>query len=253
MKKIILGILLGIVVLLLMLVAMAPASTILPMLKSALPQQVKALQFGQVDGSIWSPSINNVSYQNFSLKKVDIELNPLSLFIGKLKGDISIQDPKLHWQSQLSVDQKQVAVKAASYQLQASQFDPLMKFPVKGLAGELSGSLKQFILTPQNKTIQALDGEGTWQNAVIYYLEQRLALGDLNYQLTTNEQGDAIVQIMENRGLLDLKGNLRLSQSKEYFLELSTQQTLPAELEQWIKRLAQLQNNRYHIKWNGRL
>lgn len=231
---------------------MAPAKTVLPMVTNSLPDHLKSIQFGQIEGSIWSPRMSSLSYKNIHLNNLRADISPLKLLLAEVDADISVDDPSLKLEGKLLASKSSIKTGSLSIDIKADRLNPFMQFPVKGLRGTMTGLIEQAAFDA-NGQWQQINGRGSWQQASIDYLEQSLDLGDFDFEINTSNENNLIVSIIDNQGVLDLKGQFVLEPSKTYQLDVSTQQQLPEHLERWISRLGKLENNRYRIKWSGQL
>lgn len=252
MKKILLGVLLSIVILLIFIITMTPASVIISMIQERLPDKFKAVQLYGVEGSIWSPSISSLEYRKTRIQNIQASINPFNLFLGDLKSTVSVKDPAIKLLTQISANEKNLQLTGVTYHVSAEFFDPFMEFPVKSLAGDISGDFENLVFK-SNGEWQQVNGNGNWLNAAIAYLDQNLLLGHFEYQVKTSETNELVIEILKNEGPLDLKGNLTLTPSRQYRLDVTTAKSLPNKLNSWISKLARLENDRYRIQWKGTL
>lgn len=252
MKKKVLGAFLCLVVLLVIIIAMAPAKTIWPFVADKLPKKIQAVQIGNISGSIWSPQIDKIAYQGHLLENISADVSIWNLLLGKLNSQISINDPTLKVQGDLSAGKTSINLQQTNFELDAQRLDPLMQFPVKSLSGTITGTIEQADFQA-NGNWETITGVGSWQNAAIGYLEESLELGNFNFELNTDENKQLVLIILDNDGVLDLAGTLTITRNKTYQIDVTTQQNLPPQIERWVKGFGRLQNNRYEIQWNGKL
>ncbi|WP_251358894.1 type II secretion system protein N [Kangiella sp. TOML190] len=255
MKKIILGSLLGMVVLLVFIAVLAPAKTIVPMLTKQLPASIKPIHISGIEGSIWSPKFASLAVKGYQLERVSLALNPFSLLSGSLNTQLQVQDPSLQLTAQLNANQQSLLITDSDFSLDASRLDPLMRFPVKGLAGEIEGQIEVFQLAA-NQLIEQAQGKGVWRDAMLYYLEQSLQLGDIRFELSSDQDPQnptLILTIVDNQGMLDLKGDFKLSSQGAYKLDLSMSEELPEQIKSGVQNFAKLVDGRYRIQWQGQL
>ncbi len=251
MKKKLFGILLSIVVLIVFLLVLAPARTIVPIVKSYLPPNLQSLQFGEISGSIWSPKFAAISYKQLTIQNVAIDISPFSLLAGSLSLHLSADDENLKLEGELDAQTEKVIIENLAYRLNAQLLDPFMKFPVKGVNGTIVGDIKVADFSPKDSWSN-VQGNGDWLNANIEYLNNNLPLGDFKFQIATDANNNLVIEITENKGLLDIEGQLSLTPARDYKLNLTTSSSLPADLDNWIKKIARINNGRYEIVWNGK-
>ncbi len=252
MFKKILGVLLSLLVLLFIIVAMAPAKTILSFLQEKLPSKFQSVQFYQVEGSIWSPKIEKVTYKEHQVNNVALDLELFGLIAGKLVTAFNVNDPSLNLNGSLTIDGKEIVLQGLNGVIESRRLNPFMEFPVKGLTGELKVDISKARFQ-QNGVWQYIQGSGVWNDAKVYYFNNELVLGDIEFGITTDEANNINLQIIENKGAMDLQGQFQLTPEKNYHLDFTTSQQLPDNISTWVKRLGKLENNRYRVIWKGKL
>ncbi len=252
MKKKILGVMLSVLVLLVIVIAMAPAKTIWPIVTSKLPAKFQAIQSGEISGSIWNPHFKQIAYQNTAVNNVTADISVMSLIFAELKAGVVVEDPTLKLNGNLVATDKNLKVTELNFTIDAKRLDAHMEFPIKGLNGVISGLIDSAFFTSTGEWL-SVDGLGSWDNAIINYLDESLDLGNFNFLIKTDKENNLLLVVSDNQGVLDLKGEIKFTPSKNYLIDVTTQQNLPSELETWIKSFGKKQNDRYRIQWNGKL
>lgn len=247
MKKWVLGSIIGVTVLLIFLVAMAPARIILPWAINDLQQ----VTLNQPSGTLWDASLKSITYQGRSIEDVSIKTSFFNLLVGNLSSHIRVNDNGLSLDGNIILNSQNMAVHNARYQLDASSVLDWIQLPITELSGRFIGEIDTVELA--SNELKALEASGYWQNAVIGYPNSVLELGDIHFTIERTDNGRALLTITENPGMLDLKGTLEVGFDKQYQLDVSTQTDVPSNIKQWLTQLGRTENNRILIKWNGRL
>lgn len=247
MKKLILSSIIGFLLLLIFVFAMAPARIVLPWFTQGLPQ----LSLNQPSGSIWNATLDSISFQGRSIHNISAQTGFWSLLLGNIHSEIQIDDQQLFIDGSVQLNSQQVSINNTDYELDAGTILDWFRLPITELSGRFAGEINEFELVP-NEIIK-LDARGVWQQAVVGYPNSVLELGDIHFTIQRNDNGRALLTITDNPGMLDLKGTLEVGFDKQYQLNLSTQTELPANIKQWLTQLGRVENNRVIIKWNGRL
>ncbi|WP_018623963.1 type II secretion system protein N [Kangiella aquimarina] len=247
MKKLILSFIIGFLLLLIFVLAMAPARIVLPWFTQGLPQ----LSLNQPSGSIWNATLDSISFQGRSIHNISAQTGFWSLLLGNIHSEIQIDDQQLFIDGSVQLNSKQVSINKTDYELDAGAILDWVRLPITELSGRFAGEINELELAP-NEIIK-LDARGVWQNAVVGYPNSVLELGDIHFTIERTDEGRALLTITENPGMLDLEGTLEVGFDKQYQLNLSTQTDTPAHIKQWLTQLGRIENNRVIIKWNGRL
>ncbi len=247
MKKLILILIFGFLLLLGFVLALAPARIVLPWFTQGLPQ----LTINQPSGSIWDASLSSVSFQDKSIYNISAQTSFWSLLFGNIHSDIQVDDQQLFLDGSIQLNSQQISVDNTVYELESGAVLEWVRLPITQLSGRFTGEIRSLELAASE--IKALDADGVWQNAVVGYPNSVLELGDIHFTIEPTDEGRALLTITENPGMLDLKGTLEVGFDKQYQLNLSTQTDTPAHIKQWLTQLGRIENNRVIIKWNGRL
>ncbi len=247
MKRLVLGLVSGFILLLAFVISLAPANVVLPWFTSGF----STVSLNNPTGTVWNSSLDSVSYQGRSIQKVSIDISFWHLLLGNLSSDIRIDDQNLLLDGAIKLNKQQIAIEDMRYQLEADTILDWVKLPITELSGRFIGEVMSITVNPNE--LKALDAHGYWQNAVIGYPNSTLELGDIHFTVTRTDNGRALLTITENPGMLDLKGTLEVGFDKQYQLNVSTQTDVPSHIKQWLTQLGRVENNRILIKWNGRL
>lgn len=251
LKKILIGVV-SLVILIAFMLAFAPAKTLINYAKNQFPQQLNAINFTGVSGSIWNTHVQRITVKDFSLDNLKLKTSVLNLVSGRLKTTISIQDPNLQLQGVVKADQQTLEANDLNVTLNPKMLDPMMQFPIVGLSGTMQASLKKAVI--KNNWPENLDGTVNWKGSLIRYLDRETELGDFRLKLFS-QNGELHLNIIENNGPLDIQGFIKILPNKTYYLDISTVQQSAShdEILTFIKRFAKPENGRYQIRWQGPL
>lgn len=247
MKKLVLGLISGFILLLVFVISLAPASVVLPWFTSGFSM----VSLNNPTGTVWDSSLDSVSYQGRSIHNISADTSFWHLLLGNVSSDIRVDDQNLLLDGAIELNRQQIAIKDMRYQLEATSVLDWFKLPISELSGRFIGQVRSIAVNP-NELI-ALDAHGYWQNAVIGYPNSILELGDIHFTVTRTDNGRALLTVTENPGMLDLKGILEVGFDKQYQLNVSTRTDVPPHIKQWLTQLGRIEKNRIFIKWNGRL
>jgi len=249
MKRIILWSCVSFVLLIAILLSLAPAKTILPWFTDSIPE----LHLTNVEGSVWSTSIDTVSFKNATLNNIKLSTNPLGLLLGNLNSTLGINDQNIQLDTELSLSNNDYQINNADFEINTAYIPSVIRLPIEGLEGMVSGTVETLQMT--NKSFVTVDGAGQWKDAVIAYPNNDLNLGDVSFQLEKAEVDDKTIRlvVVENEGVLDLKGDIELSLNKHVSMSLNTTTDLPQNLKSWVTRWGRQDGNRIHLEWRGQL
>lgn len=249
MKKIFLWSFAGLVLLIVILLSLAPARTILPWFTDSMPK----LRLVNIQGSIWSTSIDTVGYKNLSLNNIKLSTNPLGFIAGSLNSSLDIDDQNIKLVTDLAVANNDYQLDNATFEINTTYIPAVVRLPIEGLEGMVSGTVETLQMT--NKSFVAVDGAGQWKDAVIAYPNNDFKLGDVTFQLEKSSIDDKTIRliVVQNKGVLDLKGYIDLSLDKRVSMNLNTTSDLPQNLKSWVSRWGRQDGNRIHLEWRGQL
>ncbi|MCW9029751.1 MAG: type II secretion system protein N [Kangiella sp.] len=247
MKKVILGTTLGLLLLIVFLVILAPARVVLPWVTQNLSQ----VAINGPSGTLWNTELQSITVQGQAIEDISIETSFWHLLFGNVSSDIRINDQNVRLEGSVALNSEQVSIENTSYQLEASMLLDWIKMPITELSGRFIGQINTVTLAANE--LHALDVNGRWQSAVVGYPNSVLELGDIYYTIERTDDGRALLTITDNPGMLDLKGTLEVGFDKQYQLNVSTKTDIPSNIKEWLTQLGRTENNRIFIKWNGRL
>lgn len=249
MKKVILGAILALIVFMVLLLALAPAKVATPLISDIVP----GVSFSGVKGSVWSFQAETIHYQKYAINDVTLNTNPLALLMGSLQSDLKVDDENAKLSADLSLGQDNFEFSKVAYDIDVSYIVDNLNTAIEGAKGQLSGTIDTAHI--KNNKLLALQGVGQWNNALIEYPNNNLDLGNIKFELTKATQSDNTLrlQIIENQGVLDLRGYIELSLDKSFTMKLHSSSSLPPNLKSWLTRWGRTQGDRIYLEWRGKL
>lgn len=245
----IVGIILALVFFVSALIMLTPARVVVSWITDDVPQ----LKLSQVEGTVWNTQVNTVQYQQFSLNNVEMSNSFWSLLLGELNSDISVDDEKLRLNGNIVASTGEYQLTNTNFAIDTQAVTAVLRLPIDGLSGQVDGFIEKFTLS--DRVIKDLQGNGEWHNAVIKYPGNNLELGNIRFTLSKSESiGEgAHIDIVDNRGVLDLQGYIEISLDKKFVINLNTTAELPSNLKSWVTRWGKVKNDRIYLEWRGRL
>lgn len=249
MKKIILWSCLGLIVFVVILLSLAPARTIYPWFTDSIPE----LHLDNVQGTIWSTKVDTIRFRNINVDNILLTTNPLGFLVGGLHSTLGVNDKNIKLDSEVALSNNDYQIDNANFEINTTYIAAVMRLPIDGLEGIVSGTVETLHMT--NQSFVAVDGSGQWENAVIVYPNNNLELGDVNFELSKSDADDKTIRlsIVENNGVLDLKGFIDISLDKRVSMNLHTTSDLPQNLKSWVSRWGRTDGNRIYLQWQGQL
>ena len=177
-------------------IALTPASVALEQVK--LPKTIK---LGQVDGTIWSPSISQVNFQGINVHQVNADISPLALLLMSINADVRFGDrlndgPK--GQGNIALSQSEIKASDLTVNMAANEVAPLLPLPIPVEAfGEFQLNITALTLV-DNKCQQA-QGTLTWQRAAVRAMEQDIELGNFSASISCEQDKLALTLAPDNR------------------------------------------------------
>ncbi len=229
MKKLLAGLLLFIAAFAIFLIATVPAGFALQYLPANMP-----LRLAGIDGSIWNGSAARASWQNQPIGRVQWQLSPFPLLLGKLKADVDIAGEGVSAHGRLTASRDQVIV------LNDTTIDAdLAKLPLPPTLMATPGGKAHAIIEHariENRWPTELDADITWQPARL------LAPFELDAGKATLKVSSANNQLngdLRTEGALDAKGKLTLSRNGAFSanIKVAPTQDTPRELRDMLPML----------------
>ncbi|MGI9301160.1 MAG: type II secretion system protein N [Gammaproteobacteria bacterium] len=206
------GIVFGLFVYALALVATAPATLALPYI----PPHVRA--YG-VDGSLWHGNAENVQINAFELGRTDWTLDPLPLIGAKLGANVEVKRSGLQGTGRLTAGRTDVEINDADITADAVLINPYLR----QFAGAIQGifDVKLATLAFDQQKVNVADGNVMWREAQISAPFQ-IPLGEVSATLT--QKGNNVeANISNNGGQLGVKGKIILQPGWRYQIDVQLQ------------------------------
>lgn len=249
MKKIILGALTAFVMFIALLIALVPARVATPFISDIVP----GVNFSGVEGTIWSFEVASVGYRQYRLEQVELDTNPLALLFGSLSSNLRVDDAQVKLAGNLNLANNNLELNDIIFDIDASFIPENLNVAIDGAKGQVSGTID--IAHIANNKLLALDGAGSWRNAIIEYPNNDLELGTINFRLSKRAESTNTFRltVVDNQGVLDLKGFIELSLDKSFTMQIHTSSTLPPNIKSWLMRWGRTQGDRIYLEWRGKL
>ena len=226
MKSLIKGIALGVVAFLVSLVYTAPAH----LSTRYLPPSVS---FSNLGGTLVNGHAEDVRVNNFDLGQVSWTLKPLSLLLGKLTAQISLDRDTLSGNGAVFLTFSRVGVEDAKFSGDAELLSSYLGTYGVRLNGQFDLELESFTATPEGPG----DAQGLllWRDARLTQ-PSPLNLGDV--QVDLSQQEDTAVGILKNNGnTLILDGQVEIRPGWQYLarIKIEPTRTTPKDLRQTLR------------------
>jgi len=210
-----------------------------------------ALQFGPVEGSIWSGTLRNVHTPRLPLGDLHWRLSPLSLLRGRIGVRLQLTGDSGRIEGWLGYGfDGSLTASDLRGDVNLHAFDPLLQ-PVM-LNGTLHIATLDTTFTPGR--ILHLDGEAEWRAARIGGV-QDLALGQVRLEARPKGDGSTI-RIDNQGGDLAVAGRLTLTRDGTWQLDatLQNRDATRQDLQQLLRFLGRPDSaGRYRFRQSGRL
>lgn len=205
---------LGVVAFVISLLIMAPAQLV----SEYLPPDVQATG---LQGTLWQGQASEVQIQGFNLGEVSWDMQPLSLFAGRLQSDVRIDREGMQGQGVIGVGFNSVRVADARLDGSSELLAPYLTGYGVNINGRFEADIRALQFNESGP--QALDGDIVWRDARLVNPTE-LQLGDVNVTLS-QQGGAAIADLKNNGGELRVTGGGRLEQGWEYNARLRAEPT----------------------------
>lgn len=163
-----------------------------------------------LDGTVWSGSINHLQAKGWTLGEVKFNTKILALVTGQLGADISILEGDLKGDFSFSLkDDKNIELEDVSIKTKLSHFEKYI--PFKGI--ELNGNIEtqNLALKLVDSKPKHLSGITRWNDGAVVFNGKSWQLGNFAINWKTNEDGSINGTIMKEKNVLDLQGNINIS------------------------------------------
>lgn len=202
--------LLGLVAYLAFMVLQFPVTTLFGLLT----QRVPSLSLQEVQGSVLQGSARDLRIQGMEFQSLSWQWRPLGLLSGKIRYQVTLEDPSLALTGDLSVNwNRQLAISDLSGHLPLGRIISMFDETSLPLDGILEPNLAILRLSEEGHlrmaqgTVRLVQTQST--------LGQPVALGDFVIELTTGDE--AILGVVnDNGGPLAVTGTLTLTHDNRY-------------------------------------
>jgi len=247
-KKWFLRIIIGIFLLIAGLFITAPADILVKQISS-----IDGLKLQGVTGSLLSGKIQQLYFNNISLKQLTWNLSLLSFLSGKAGSDFTITDPV--FTGDLTIEQSISNITYLS-DINATQSVPVLAEFWRTLKfvkpqGKLDWN-DAAVSLDESKFYDA-DGEIVWNNASISSGNNIISLGTI-YIILETEDDDLLLHISDGDSVLDVQGTLRLGRDLKYQLNIDMSENLPTDINNAVRMVARPnEQGRLAISSSGQL
>lgn len=231
--------------------ATLPATTVY----SLLGDNIKAVKIYGIEGSIWNGRAESVVIpRKPPLQQLHWQLNPFSLLLASISADFNTQfnQQTVIGNVKLSVG-GDITISELKASMAAAEIARLASVPLGEFDGEVFLDIESATLN--DSAIPAINGAIIWQNAKLT-LTETVDLGQLNIRMTPQTNGDLLAKLSNDKGSIDISGDITVSQNKAYSLDvvLTPKNTTSPGITQSLGFFAQRQaNGSYRVKQNGNL
>ena len=209
----------------------APASLI----TEALPENSAKLSLSGFQGKAINGSLKQISMNGITISNVQWDLNVISSLTGTPKALLTVDDPAIKVQSDLTFKHDRhwsVANLNGTLMLQklATAIPALRQIKPSGTA-----QLEQLNIALEETAFTAGNGEIEWQDAELVLNNYRFDLGTMTGELRL--QGDSLLLDYRSDSRLAPTGTITLSPAGDYEMSMEIQPSaLPTEV-QWVTRM----------------
>ena len=202
----------GLLIYLLFLVINLPASFVWSMA----PKDIKrGINVTNIQGSAWSARADNIVIKNFELGKAEWTVNPFTLTLGKLGGNINIRHALGQMQSGYNLSSDQLLVLSdVNSEFSAAILDET--FPPFTLTGSIHSQLESVQI--QGRSLFAATGDLQWRNASITGVAD-VSLGNVSFKASPEAKGTKL-QVTNEGGVIAISGDIRVTANGRYRLNL---------------------------------
>ena len=228
-----------------------PASSVYSLVSD---KQLPVKLYG-IDGSIWNGSADSaVMPRKPPVEDIHWQLNPFALLLARISADFNARfnNQPIIGHIKLSAG-GQLTLSDLKTSMAASEIARLASVPLGEFEGEVFLNIKTASMTEAE--LPVIDGALIWRNAKVT-LTEAVDLGQLNIQFSPQTNGDLLAKLSNDKGSIDISGELTVSQNKAYKMDivLTPKSNTSPSITQSLGFFAQRQaNGSYRIKQNGNL
>lgn len=208
-----------------------------------------------IEGSIWNGSAASaVIPRKPPVEQINWQLNPFALLLASISADFNAQFNEQTVVGHIKLSMAgNVTVSDLKTSMAASEIARLASVPLGEFGGEVFLDIESVSLA--DSTIPVINGTIIWQNAQVT-LTETVDLGQLTIHITPQTNGDLLAKLANDKGSIDISGDVTVSQNKAYILDVvltpksNTSPDILQSLGFFAKRQA---NGSYRVKQNGNL
>ncbi len=185
------------------------------LVENFIPQNSKLFING-VEGSLWSGSINNLEYANWSVEDLIYELNLLPLLMGHLSAIVEINSGDIKGNFGFNFSNKEnITLDDANLEVSLEPLKKYIPFPSIDINGHLL--LRNFTFTLVDNKPELVTGLTSWNDASVNFNGQEWMLGHYVIKWRTDIDKRRIIGTMENpeNNIVQLMGEVTLSHKGE--------------------------------------
>lgn len=208
-----------------------------------------------IEGSLWNGRADSAFIpRRPPVEQIHWQLNPFALLLASVsaKFDARFNEQTVVGHIKLGAGGG-ITVSDLKTSMAAAEIARLASVPLGEFDGEVFLDIASASLT--DSAIPAIDGAVIWQNAKVT-LTETVELGRLTIQITPQTNGDLLAKLSNDKGSIDISGDVIVSQDKAYKLDIvltpknNTSPSITQSLGFFAKRQA---NGSYRVKQNGNL
>jgi hypothetical protein len=204
--------LIGLVSYLLFFVSMLPASHIIGWVSSDSPQV--PFTYSRIKGTLWSGKMEAMTYRNVPIDKLYWDFAPSLLFFGKIGFDIKIKHLGKTLEGTLAIGMgDEYQFEEVNGEISAELIPRVIDLSLVGVGGQVILDLSQVTVKSQNVT-QA-EGKIKWLDSALTQ-PFPLKVGDLQAELTTDQNGQVTAKINDMGGPTGVDGAFSLTQDGKF-------------------------------------
>lgn len=240
-KKFVFWGVMGLLIWLIMVIALMPASFALRLAQPAAP----GLVVRHASGTIWNGSAGSIQFNKLLLPNVQWQISPWRLFTGAVQTDLKFgNDNSMQGQLRLVARSNSQRLENIDLTIPAQQLNPALPLPGAQLHGlfRFDGASIEF----QDKRLKAIDGRLQWRDARVQTPLGQPPLGSYALQFATDTAGTITGEISDLEGVLDLQGSVQY-QAPNLTLNASSRADLPEQLDRFFRAVARREGHRYLI------
>lgn len=244
-------IILGLVIYLVFLIALFPAS--LAVRLAPLPANIS---IAGVEGSVWSGSIETVSLPQRQLEQIRWDLSPWSLLLGKVKADVQIgsRGTAVNGKGTVSWSLSGISAKGLRFEAPDNFLIGNARLPFKTVIG---GEVSLIVETLEQGLpwCEQLTGKLFLNHTEVKNQFGEYPLGDIELGLSCID-GKVQLQTSESQNQLGLSGTLQLAAEKQVIVTAKIKETdgQPEDLRKSLAFLGKKDSQGYYpISYQGRV